>query len=133
MHYLAQLIGIQELASRGIIGSESLENLVGRLSALSAVPARSEAKVAEVRDGLRKLIGRLELRSEYQDDHITIDIDDIARDVVANHLYLLSSTMRCELVDPCTRAFQECPMARHRSLVGISTPFQERCSAWWNF
>jgi len=94
MHYLAQLIGIKELALRGIVGSESLEALVDRIPALGAVPAGNEAKVTEVRDELRKLNGPLELRSEYQDNHITIDIDDIARDVVANHLYLLSSTLR---------------------------------------
>ena len=94
MQYLAQLIGIKELAFRGIVGSESLEALVNRIPALGAMPSGSEAKIAEVRDGLRKLNGPLELRSEYQGNHITIDIDDIARDVVANHLYLLSSTMR---------------------------------------
>ncbi len=94
MNYLAQLIGVKELALRGITGPEGLEELVARIPALGAVPAGSDAKVAEVRDGLRKLGGPLQLRSEYQDSSITIDIDDIARDVVANHLYLLASTMR---------------------------------------
>jgi hypothetical protein len=94
MHYLAQLIGVKELALRGIVGSGGLEELVDRIPALGAVPAGSETMVAEVQDGLRKLSGPLELRSEYQDNHITIDIDGIARDVVANHSYLLASTMR---------------------------------------
>jgi hypothetical protein len=94
MHYLAQLIGVKELALRGIVGSRSPEELVDRIPALSAVPAASEPIATEVRQGLRKLSGPLELRSEYQNNHITINIDDIARDVVANHSYLLASTMR---------------------------------------
>jgi hypothetical protein len=94
MYYLAQLIGVKELALRGIVGSGSLEELMDRIPALGTVPAGSEAKVAEVRDGLREISGPLELRSEYQDNFITIDIDDIARDVVTNSSYLLASMMR---------------------------------------
>jgi hypothetical protein len=94
MHYLAQLIGVKELALRGIVGSGSPEELIERTAARGAMPAGSEPTVAEVRDGLRKRSGPLELRSAYQNNHITIDRDDIARDVVANHSYLLASTMR---------------------------------------
>ena len=93
MNYLALLIGVKELALRGITGSGSIEELFARIPAFGAIPAGSDAKVADVRDGLRKLSGPLQLRSEYQDNFITVDIDDIARDIVANYQYLLASTM----------------------------------------
>ena len=94
MHYLAQLIGFKELALRGITGSEGFEALVGRIPALGSTSAGSHVRFQEALDGLRKLTGPLQLRSEYQDNHITIDIDDIARDIVANSSYLVASTMR---------------------------------------
>ena len=92
MHYLAQLIGFKELGLRGITGQQSLDDLAGRLPALAA-PGADEAKAVEVREGLRKLSGPLELRSEFQGGHITVDVDEIARDIVANSAYIAASTM----------------------------------------
>lgn len=94
INYLAQLIGFKELGLRGISGPESLEELMGRILAHVPVPAGTEAEVAVLRERLQKLSGPLQLRSEYQDNHITVDIDDIARDIVANSSYLVASRMR---------------------------------------
>ena len=94
MHYLAQLIGFKELALRGIVGPANLEELAGRIPALATVPAGSEGSIAEVREKLRELCGPLELWSEYQNNHIRIDIDQIAREIAANISYLMASTMR---------------------------------------
>lgn len=92
MHYLAQLIGFKELALRGIAGPGSLDELAARIPALAASGAH-EAEVGEVREGLRKLSGPLGLRSEYQQSFITVDIGEIAREIVANHAYIAASTM----------------------------------------
>jgi hypothetical protein len=93
MNYLVLLIGFKELALRGLTAAQSLDQLAGRISALAPATATPE-QVEAVRAGLRKLSGPLELRSEYQGGHIAVDVDELAREIIDNHGYLLGSTIR---------------------------------------
>ena len=148
MNYLAQLIGFKELALRGITGPVNLEELVARIPSLVRASPEDDAKIADVRDGLRKLSGSLDLASEYQGDRITVDIDEVAREVVANHSYLLASTMLSaghvlilahELsrdapwhdTDPLWEFLRHCRnAAAHRAVFRLSASEPRRPAAW---
>lgn len=93
VNYAVLLAGFKELAVRGIGGGQSLENV---LSTLMLGPASSapEPVVAELQKGLTQLLGPLRLRSEFINDHITINIDELARELVSNFNYLSSVLMR---------------------------------------
>ena len=90
MHYLVQLIGFKELALRGLVGSLSLEEIVSRLLALTQ-SLKDDPAVIDVRKSLKKLSGPLELRSEVQNDHIEINIDEFSKDLQSNINYLATS------------------------------------------
>ena len=92
INYLVLLHGFKELAVRGIAGSRDVEDLAARIPAIAE--SREAAKVIEIKVGLRKLAGPLELRSEYGNNSITVSADEIGHEVVANSQYLSSFLMR---------------------------------------
>jgi hypothetical protein len=94
MHYVAQLVGVKELCLRGLVGGASLADVLSRIPSVGPVLDASAAAVQGVREGLRKLTGPLQLRSEAQGNCITVDIDEVAREFVANPAYLLRFTFR---------------------------------------
>jgi len=94
MNYVAQLIGFKELALRGIVGSPTIDELVSRIKISGAPPAGNATSAENLRSELEKLSGPLQLASVYQGTAITIDIDQVAREIVQNHLYLAGSMMK---------------------------------------
>jgi hypothetical protein len=96
MNYVVQLIGFKELALRGISGprrDDLLESTLGRFSIEYGEPDEDEEALETLRSHLAKLSGPLELRSEIQDELITVDIDGIARDLFENTIYVGAWTM----------------------------------------
>ena len=90
VNYIVQLIGFKELALRGLIGPPEGE---GRLSAFLHRYPRAPHEESKVRSDLEKIGGPLELRAEFQNNNITVDIDEMAQDIVENHTYLLRTAM----------------------------------------
>lgn len=97
MNYLIQLIGFKELALRGLTGTPEVEDLLQ--SMLRRFPLEgekgvtAEEAVAKLREDLAKAAGPLQLRSEGQDDPISVDIDEIAQELAENSSYLIRSVL----------------------------------------
>jgi hypothetical protein len=103
MNYIVQLIGFKELAVRGVVrtqpySGEILREIVKKLAGASApdesMQEHTLKQVEEVTTQLSKLLGPLELRSEFQGNRISIDIDAIANELATNFNYLLPYTLR---------------------------------------
>jgi hypothetical protein len=92
--YLIQIIGFKELAARGVIGPPypNVEEIVRKIDNSGAIgeAAQREIEIEEASKQLSKLLGPLQLRSEFQNNHIVVEIDDIAKDIAANADYLSS-------------------------------------------
>lgn len=100
MNYVIFLIGFKEVALRGVIkelemkSGETAEpylpvikkNILHKLSA-------SEKEIVKIEQQLSKLLGPLELKSEFQGNYIKVEVDDIAEDLCHNVLYLIKFTM----------------------------------------
>ena len=93
-HYFIQLFGFKELALRGVGGCAAVDDLAARVFCHLHPGSNSEQERAEVHKKVQKLAGPLELRSEYQGNHIMIDTELLAGEVFQNHKYLLSHMMR---------------------------------------
>lgn len=76
--YMAQLAGFKELAVRGIPGHRS--DADSRFD-LSAVPSGT----TEIRE---KLLGPLQLRSEFQGNTIDVPLDELGSEIATNVMYL---------------------------------------------
>jgi hypothetical protein len=94
VNYLTLLVGFKELGLRGVTGPQEFETLINRSPALGVVPPGSKATAATVREHLRTLSGPLKLKSEFSNDHIVINIDELAHEVVSNFSFLASVVMR---------------------------------------
>ncbi len=94
MNYTTQLLGFKELALRGVAGPREFADVVKQIPALGQIPPGKEADAATVHANLRKLMGPLQLRSEYLNSTIDVDVDGMAREVAANSSYLASELMR---------------------------------------
>jgi len=95
MNYLIQLLGFKELAARGLIGAReiSVEDL--QKATREPFDTADRAAVESALGGLQKLLGPLELKSEFQNDRIIVDVDAIAEELIhGNHEYLLSFYIR---------------------------------------
>jgi hypothetical protein len=91
MNYLTLLAGFKELALRGVMGKPSVDAV---LSQLGAMPESPKEQLDDLRKQLSNLAGPLELRSEFSASHITIDIDEVAREIFNNSAYLATFLMR---------------------------------------
>ena len=76
--YIAQLAGFKEIAVRGMPGHRG--DAESRFD-VSALPSET----AEV---IQKLLGPLQLRSEFQESPIEISLDDLGSEIAANFTYL---------------------------------------------
>ncbi|MGA9756431.1 MAG: hypothetical protein WBV23_14940 [Desulfobaccales bacterium] len=107
MNYLVLLIGFKDLAARG--GIKDIEKSTGinawlnlsaiksdilkRFSASNTGTIKLERQLTELSNGLSKLLGPLELKSEFGGNHIKVEVDDIANDLLYNGPYVLRLTM----------------------------------------
>jgi len=95
---MVQLIGFKELAVRGVVGpqypetKEMVRKIIGDDSAADTEQKR--AQIEEIAKELQKLLGPLELKSEYQGDHIIVDVDPIAKELATNIHYLAPYFLR---------------------------------------
>ena len=94
VHYTTLVVGFKELALRGVAGPPDFDELVRRIPRMKDVPVELVATADIVRDRLRKLGGPLELKSEFGNDRLEIEVDEIAKEVVANFTYLSSVVMK---------------------------------------
>ena len=91
MNYLTQLIGFKELALRGVIGAPALDSA---LKQLGGTPEASKEQLSELQSQLSELAAPLNLRCESSDGYLTVDIDEIARDITQNSTYLAEFLMK---------------------------------------
>jgi len=96
MHYIIQLIGVKELAVRGTFRAqypdsrEISHEIVKKLARIDDPTSQIE----EASIQLSKLLGPLELKSEFQGNHIIVDIDTVANEMATNLYYLLPYSLR---------------------------------------
>lgn len=104
MNYLFLLIGFKDLAGWGVICKHSTSNsgvdivtiTKGILNSVSVseTDMHLEQQLTEISSGLSKVFGPLELKSEFQSNHIRVEVDDIANDLMKNLPYLIRFIMR---------------------------------------
>ncbi len=88
INYVSQLIGYKELAVRGVIGPRSVDDALAAVTTIGTPSSQFEADRAAFRKDLAKIVGPLQLRSEFLSSTIAVDIDEIAREVAREHNYL---------------------------------------------
>ena len=108
MNYLILLIGFKDLAACGIIKgvekcSPSVKNtdvsalingIVYKYQKKKFDEVQLKSHLSKIGKGLEKILGPLDLRSEFQGNNIRVDIDEIALDIMQNNAYLISLLMR---------------------------------------
>jgi hypothetical protein len=97
VNYVVQLIGFKELALRGVTGptgtSEDMPRSTLHRFAIEYGDAEDEEALENLRRNLAELSGPLELRSEFQEGQVTVDVDEVARDLFENHAYVLEGQL----------------------------------------
>jgi hypothetical protein len=107
VNYLVLLIGFKDLAAQGVIKELNELTFVNQSINLDEVikinlnkhslseigKMELQQKLAEVKDGISKILGPLELKSEFQNNNVTVKIDEIANDLANNALYLIQYTI----------------------------------------
>jgi hypothetical protein len=85
------LVGFKELAIRGLFGRSSLD---AALEKIGGIKNASADEIDELRKGLSKLSGPLELKSEFSGGYVTFDVDEVSREIAQNSSYLAEFLMR---------------------------------------
>ncbi len=93
-NYVVQLAALKELFVRRFIGPLDLEEIVEKAAARHGAPDPNESERVLLREQLKTLIGPLQLRSEFQDSAITVDIDAMAAEFADNAVYLLQHQLK---------------------------------------
>ncbi len=102
-NYIVQLIGFKELLLRGALRTppypgERLREIVNKLAEADApgksIQEHTLKQMEEITTQISKLLGPLELKSEFQGNHIAVDIDATANELATNFHYLLPYTLR---------------------------------------
>lgn len=91
MNYVTLLVGFKELAIRGLLGKPSLDAALDKIGGMADASAD---QIDELRKGLSKLSGPLELKSELSGGYITFDIDEVSSEIAQNSSYLAEFLMR---------------------------------------
>ena len=91
MNYVVQLIGFKELALRGVTGAPDALQTTLSSYRLHEQAEQDEEALEQLRGRLEELGGPLQLRSEFQNGSIDVDVDEIAQEIVENHSYLLGN------------------------------------------
>ena len=108
MNYLILLIGFKDLAARGAIKvlekhspSDKNADILALINGIADKYQKKKIDEVQLRSnlskigkGLEKILGPLDLRSEFQGNNIQVDIDEIALDIMQNSTYLISFLMR---------------------------------------
>jgi hypothetical protein len=118
MNYLVQLLGFKEISVRDIDqriarGLERFARLgisvptPGRVQRIELPPISTDLEqnlaaelnplresITQLNSAREKLLGSLQLRCDFQGNHIEIDPDSLAKDLVDNHTYIISFVMR---------------------------------------
>lgn len=98
MNYLLQLVGFEQIAVRGLVEKrdidDGVEKVIDTISTAYTWHQRDPQAVAEVRRVLNKLVGPLQLKSEFQGNHIKIDFDAVAKELIENFDYLTPFLLR---------------------------------------
>lgn len=108
MHYLVLLIGFKDLTGRGVINelhklstsnsgvdiATITRSILNRISVSETDKTQLEQQLAEINSSLSKVLGPLQLKSEFQSNHIKVEVDDIANDLMTNASYLIRFFMR---------------------------------------
>ncbi|MCC6503614.1 MAG: hypothetical protein IT362_10835 [Deltaproteobacteria bacterium] len=97
MSYLVQIHGIKYLAFRGNIVKIKMEEIFDRgISDIITLASTvvDEAQVDALRASINKLLGPIELRSEFLNKYIEADIDSISKELSDNFHYILSYYFR---------------------------------------
>jgi len=108
INYFVLLIGFKDLAGRGVIKelhkhstsnsgfdiATITEGILNRVSVSEADKTQVEQQLHAIISGLSKVLGPLELKSEFQSNHIKVEVDDIANDLMNNSPYLIRFIMR---------------------------------------
>ncbi len=90
LHYIYLIHGLTELASRGVaLKLQSLSD-ADKAKFVESYPTYSTLEVHPP----TQLIGPISLRSQFQDNDIKVDSNELARDFVQNFDYILSFTLR---------------------------------------
>jgi hypothetical protein len=79
INYVSQLIGYKELAVLGVIGPRSVDDALAAVTTVGMPTSLSEVDRAAFTKELATAMGPLQLRSEFSNTAITVDIDEIAR------------------------------------------------------
>src|SRR5262245_5084701 len=89
MTYVCQLVGVRELAIRGIAGPRHLDEMVQSAIARDCTAGIPQSEPMFVREHLLKIYGPIQLRSEILDKNIDIPDDVIAEEFTTNFSYLM--------------------------------------------
>lgn len=89
MNYLVLLIGFKDLAGRGAINILKKKPFARKID----VNLNALTSDGEIISDISKIIGPLDLKSEFQGNHIKVDIDEIANDLVNNVAWVIQFTM----------------------------------------
>jgi hypothetical protein len=92
MNYIIQLIGYKELLVRGLVGppdeDERLQLLLRKFPRAREEAEQNKEGLDKLREQIEVLTGPLKLVSVFQNNTITVEIDEMAQDVSENYLYL---------------------------------------------
>jgi hypothetical protein len=88
MNFIVQLIGFKEMATQGITGRRSIDEV---MSQFREQLGGSDQELALLRASIESVMGSLELRSEFSNSSIKINMDEIANEVAQNSKYLAES------------------------------------------
>lgn len=93
MNYLVTLVGFKEIVIWGGLGrrSDRVPEIVELLLHLDENPP---SDALSTRQFAERLLRPLQLRSEFQGDHIEVSTETLASEMMSNGSYLLSFTMR---------------------------------------
>jgi hypothetical protein len=89
MNYVSQLIGFRELIAGGAIASV-FSTLVGALDRTSAL---TKDEVVEIRQVFEKRMQPMKLKSEFRDDPVIIQVDEISIEISDNHMAILPTLL----------------------------------------
>lgn len=85
--YVTELVGLKDLLCRGLIGPTRFDNFLSS-SLRNIVKETQDKDSPDFLVKIKKLQGPLELKSEFTGDSIEIDVNEIAKELVAEINYL---------------------------------------------
>ena len=108
MNYIILLAGFKDLAGRGVLNEltfmssasihpgidDILKDLSTNIQLETSLQAQSDTSSGKIETGIKKLFGPLELKSEFQGNRITVDINEVAQELFHNSHYIITFLLR---------------------------------------